>query len=449
MMPLWTTVTPEPSQASIGCAFASITPPCVAQRVWASPVVAGCDAGADRVAQHRHLADPAGDVDLAVDQADAGRVVAAVLEPLEPGEQQLLARPATDVSDDSAHQAAPPISAVDDLDQMVAHGARTTAASAASTITRTTGSVPDARTHHAAVLPELRLGGLDLLPDPLASPASAPRSARHGHQLLRERHDQVGELRPSTSPSRSSAPSSMSAVARPSPVVWWVEVDHVAGLLAAERRARSRASARARSGRRRRSPRPRCRARASRGGSPRFVIEVTTTRSTRRGAVASIASTAMIASPFTGRPRRVDRQAAVGVAVEREAAGRPGGLAPPRRRRSRCVEPTPSLMLRPSGVGADDTGRRVPSRSKSAGATAYAAPFAQSTTTAPAPCTPLAVGLDQPVDVVARRRPRALDARRRPAPPGPSRSAASIGGLGGRRRACARRRRRNLMPLSW
>ena len=41
MMPLCTTVTPEPSQASIGCALASITPPCVAQRVWARPLVAG------------------------------------------------------------------------------------------------------------------------------------------------------------------------------------------------------------------------------------------------------------------------------------------------------------------------------------------------------------------------------------------------------------------------
>ena len=41
MMPLCTTVTPEPSQASIGCAFDSVTPPCVAQRVCASPSVAG------------------------------------------------------------------------------------------------------------------------------------------------------------------------------------------------------------------------------------------------------------------------------------------------------------------------------------------------------------------------------------------------------------------------
>ena len=48
MMPLCTTVTPEPSQASIGCALASITPPCVAHRVWASPLVAGCALGTDR-----------------------------------------------------------------------------------------------------------------------------------------------------------------------------------------------------------------------------------------------------------------------------------------------------------------------------------------------------------------------------------------------------------------
>ena len=41
MMPLCTAVTPEPSQASIGWAFVSVTPPWVAQRVCASPSVAG------------------------------------------------------------------------------------------------------------------------------------------------------------------------------------------------------------------------------------------------------------------------------------------------------------------------------------------------------------------------------------------------------------------------
>ena len=45
MIPLWTTVTPEPSHASIGCALASMTPPWVAQRVWASPIVAGWESG--------------------------------------------------------------------------------------------------------------------------------------------------------------------------------------------------------------------------------------------------------------------------------------------------------------------------------------------------------------------------------------------------------------------
>ena len=56
-------------------------------------------------------------------------------------------------------------------------------------------------------------------------------------------------------------------------------------------------------------------------------------------------------SPSTIGARRVDGQAAVGVAVVRDAEV--GAVLQDRRRsRSRCVEPTPSLMLSPSGSAA-------------------------------------------------------------------------------------------------
>ena len=58
---------------------------------------------ADRIPQHLYTPDPPRDVHAAVDQRDPGRVVAAVLEPLQTGQQQLLALPVTDISDDSAH----------------------------------------------------------------------------------------------------------------------------------------------------------------------------------------------------------------------------------------------------------------------------------------------------------------------------------------------------------
>ena len=60
---------------------------------------------ADRVAQHLHPPHPARHIDAAVDQGDAGRVVPAVLEPLETGQQQLLALPVAHISDDSTHMA--------------------------------------------------------------------------------------------------------------------------------------------------------------------------------------------------------------------------------------------------------------------------------------------------------------------------------------------------------
>ena len=103
-------------QSPCGWAFSSVTRPWVAQRVWATPVVAGgaatatppapfpscCSTAARRFGE---VADRADAVDPAVlDHRDAGRVVAAVLELLEPGDQQVAAGAPAHVSDDSAHE---------------------------------------------------------------------------------------------------------------------------------------------------------------------------------------------------------------------------------------------------------------------------------------------------------------------------------------------------------
>ena len=59
----------------------------------------------DRGAQVDEVADRTNAVDLAVlDHRDPGRVIAAVLELLESGDQQVATRPPPDISDDSTHR---------------------------------------------------------------------------------------------------------------------------------------------------------------------------------------------------------------------------------------------------------------------------------------------------------------------------------------------------------
>ena len=71
-------------------------------------VVGGGGTGGNGVAEEREVPHRAHGLDAPVDeQGDAGRVVAAVLEPLEPAEEQLPAGTATDVSDDPAHSLPP------------------------------------------------------------------------------------------------------------------------------------------------------------------------------------------------------------------------------------------------------------------------------------------------------------------------------------------------------
>ncbi len=167
---------------------------------------------------------------------------------------------------------------------------------------------------------------------------------------------------------------------------------------------------------------------------------------------------AMIWSPSTSAPGVVDREHPVGVAVEREADVGARRRRPPLAASSGWVEPQPSLMLRPSGVGVEHRRRRRRARAQDAGrergrgavgavehdraARRGAGPRATPTT-----C----------VDVARRAR----SARRRPtptpsptAPPAPARRSSSAVELGldraprRRRSACGRRRAKSLMPLS-
>ena len=81
MIPLWTTTVP--SQSVWGWAFSSDGRPCVAQRVWPMP---GVPARAAPSALE-HLEPPGGPPDVegaVVEHGDAGRVVAAILEALQP-----------------------------------------------------------------------------------------------------------------------------------------------------------------------------------------------------------------------------------------------------------------------------------------------------------------------------------------------------------------------------
>ena len=86
---MWT----SSEQSPCGWAFSSVTRPCVAQRVWARPIVAGGAAtataavavrpvvGRDGLAQVLEVPDRADALDVAVfEQGDARRVIAAVLE---------------------------------------------------------------------------------------------------------------------------------------------------------------------------------------------------------------------------------------------------------------------------------------------------------------------------------------------------------------------------------
>ena len=103
MMPLCTTAM-LPLQSACGCALTSFGSPCVAQRVCAMPTLPLSRRGTRRL-DLPHLprrlvhAQPA-----ARDQRHPGRVVAAILQPVQPGEQDRQRVLPPDVAYDSTHR---------------------------------------------------------------------------------------------------------------------------------------------------------------------------------------------------------------------------------------------------------------------------------------------------------------------------------------------------------
>ena len=87
-----------------GCALPTVGAPWVAQRVWAMPIVAGERLRRQLAREVVELALGPAALELAVvDGADAGAVIAAIFEPLEPVEQALRDSLFADDADDSAH----------------------------------------------------------------------------------------------------------------------------------------------------------------------------------------------------------------------------------------------------------------------------------------------------------------------------------------------------------
>ena len=150
MIPLCTTAI-VPSSLTCGCALTWFGGPCVAQRVCAMPVVP-CTGLAASIASRREIF-PASFTRFdahAVHDRDAGRVVAAVLEPLQPLEQQGCRESRSHVSDDSTHEAIAiercQATSASSGTRQRAISSLASASVGASAMTRTIGSVPDGRT---------------------------------------------------------------------------------------------------------------------------------------------------------------------------------------------------------------------------------------------------------------------------------------------------------------
>ena len=103
MIPLCTT-TMRPVQSRCGWAFSSVGRPCVAQRVWPMPYSPSSGLPASDLLEPRQLAGAAPQLDRAVaDHRDARRVIAAILEPPQPVDQDREDLLVADVTDDPAH----------------------------------------------------------------------------------------------------------------------------------------------------------------------------------------------------------------------------------------------------------------------------------------------------------------------------------------------------------
>ena len=105
MMPLWMTAI-RPDWSVCGCAFGVVGAPWVAQRVWPMPTVPiGMPASSSCSSTESLPAAFLMSRPVAVHHRDAGRVVAPVLEPAQPLDEELGGLPGSDVAYDTAHRA--------------------------------------------------------------------------------------------------------------------------------------------------------------------------------------------------------------------------------------------------------------------------------------------------------------------------------------------------------
>ena len=260
------------SQSPCGWAFSSVTRPWVAQRVWASPIVAGGrgdgDAAPVAVDRRRAAGAQVGEVADRAHGVDRARSRAARCRPSHSRgtrasrarDQQIAAGTPADVSDDSAHEAGKGRAPGRDAAQVRLAVGRSSAelgarrprpaarrpprprcSSGASTITRTSGSVPEGRTSTrprpssaalsrstasqtgARAVERLAVGDLDVLEHAAAASRIGSPSASRGRRARRIDEQRGGD-----------------------PVAGRRELgpDHVARLLAAERPAARSSSAR-------------------------------------------------------------------------------------------------------------------------------------------------------------------------------------------------------------
>ena len=92
-IPLRTTATSSSAQPVSGCAFSYETFPWVAQRVWPTPVVDWRSVRPGGFLQLVEVSDGANVLEtLVFDETEPGRVIAAVLESLEPLQQKVLSQ---------------------------------------------------------------------------------------------------------------------------------------------------------------------------------------------------------------------------------------------------------------------------------------------------------------------------------------------------------------------
>ena len=326
------------------------------------------------VAQLGEVADRAHRLDDAValvEEREPGRVVPAVLQALEAGEDELTAGAPADVPDDPAHVGLLPsrwlrrcvgrrgYSPAQFSPPRPRRSSRTTgrthSAVGASTMTRTSGSVPEARTTTRPSSPSSASASRHRLPQrrraragrPCARPARSPAAAAGAASTAAGRR-RASRRAPRSAASRCSA--GREAVARGAVE----QVDDVAALLAAEDVAAAGASPPARSGRRRRSSAPRCPRRPSRAGSRGWSSWSCTTASpasSPRGAARARRA------PGSGRRRRRRRRRPP-PARGRRRRRRPGpGRRRPRgrppRAAPRSVEPQPVVDVHAVRLDAD------------------------------------------------------------------------------------------------